>query len=110
MEKIIYSTLISILVSSLFCVLLIVVGVKIKKLIVPFILVSDVMLFIFYRKEVISYSNNNDVFYIFLYYAFSVVFSVIYLTYLLIRQRSGRCVCSLYRNPSYEEIKSANDV
>lgn len=111
MEKPIYSVLISAGVSSVFTVLLIVIGVKVRNLFVPFILVSDFMIFIFYKNEILNAGNPGDdaIFYIFLYYAFSVVFCIICVIYSLSKERSGRCICKSCRAPDYEEIKSENE-
>ena len=106
MDKIIYSTFLSFLISSFLLVFLIVIGVKIRNLPVPFILTSDLILFIFYKNDMINNCNTDEIFYIYLYYFISFNFSIFYMSYIFIRKSSGRCICSKCRDPTYEEIKN----
>jgi len=110
MEKIIYSWLISILISSIFIIFLLIIGVKIKNIIVPFFLVLDLGLFFFYRNDIIKNNNISDLFYIYSFYAFSAIICALYSSYIFITKRSGRCVCGKCRNPDYEEIKAGGNL
>jgi len=108
MDKLIYSTSCSLLTSSFLIVFLIAIGVKIRNLPIPFVLTSDVVLFMFYKNEIINNSESYELFYIYLYYAVSFIFSICYISYIFIRKSSSRCICNRCRDPTYEEIKDNN--
>ena len=105
MEKILLAFLVAIVIGTIFSIFLIILGIKIKNIFLPGILVSDLILFIFYKDEIINNLNSNDLFYIFIYFLFSILFLIIYIIYLFISISSNRCICKLYRKSSYEEIK-----
>ena len=107
-EKIYYSFLVAVLIAAVVGVFLIIVGIKVKNILLPVVFVTDLILFFFYKNEILNYSTSNDIFYIFLYYTVSILFCLIYSIYLFISNRTGRCVCKRCREPDYEEIKDGN--
>lgn len=105
MEKLALAFIISIILGIISSIFLIILGIRVKNIFLPGILVSDLILFIFYNHEIIYTPNIDDLFYIFIYYFFSVLFLIGYLSYLFISISSNRCICKSCRKSNYSEIK-----
>jgi hypothetical protein len=111
MQKIVYSFLISLIVTAVSAIFLIVVGVGFRK--VPWVLIiSDVILILLYYDEILNQrlQDSTDLNIIFLYIFITIICLIIYSIYVCSTNTSGRCICRRCRNPSYEEIKSYGDL
>lgn len=104
MYKLIYSFSISILVGILAAIFSASLRIKVINSIFIGLLISDILQIIFYIPDIISSSNQDEVWYTIIYIILSLIFYILYIPYTLISSTSSACICKRCRPSEYDKL------
>lgn len=107
MQKILFTFLISLTSGSFLSIALIALSIRVFSSLFFGFFLSDIIMISMYSYDIVTNSNNDDLFYVFFYIISTIGILIASGMYILIRNNSDRCICKCCIRNKYEEIISS---